>query len=128
MTTELTYNKLQYDLKQFYGTEHYYKINPFFDAMITDGIKFFADKTSSYWLFMDFIFLEGYRIAKTHDDRFTVVMVTVNENHEVQVTFMHDTGENPYWECKAKDLLCNIPVGEYKFYLIDNVLLLPTEY
>lgn len=127
-TTELTYNQLQYDLQQYYGTEHYYKISPFTDAVITDGVKAFADKTNSYWLFTDFILLDGYRIAKTHDDRFTLVKVAVNEKHDVTVSFMHDIDEEPYYQATQKDLLEYIPIGEYKFYLIDNVVLLPTEY
>ena len=127
-TTELTYNQLQYDLQQYYSTEHYYKIIPFINAVITDGVKAFADKTNSYWLFTDLIFLDGYRIARTHDDKFTLIKVTVNDKHQVNVVFMHDIGEKPYWEATQKDLLEYIPIGEYKFHLVDTVLSLPTEY
>ena len=103
-TTKLTYNQLQYDLQQYYGTEHCYKISPFVNAVITDGIKAFADKTNSYWLFTDLILLDGYRIARTHDDTFTLIKVIVDETHKVNVTFMHDIGEEPYWNATQKDL------------------------
>lgn len=127
-TTELTHNQLLNDLQQFYGTEAWYRISPFTNVVITDGVKFFAEKCNCFWLFQDFIGLEGYKAHKAEPDRFTVVNVVVTKSHSVQISFTHDTGEKPYWTSHVKDVLKLIPIGEYRFYLIDNVVLLPSEY
>lgn len=41
---------LESELMQFIGTEHWYK-HPLMPAMTyTDGVKYFAEQTESYWL------------------------------------------------------------------------------
>lgn len=127
-TTELTHNQLLNDLQQFYGTEAWYRISPFTDVLITDGVKFFAEKCNCFWLFQDFIGLEGYSESKKQGYTFTVVDVVVDNDHIVNIKFSSDTDRKPYWQAKQQDLLEYIPIGEYRFYLEHNVILLPSEH
>jgi hypothetical protein len=47
MTNE-TSLKIESALRQFTGTEHYYRTNG--NLVVTDGVKFLADEAKSYWL------------------------------------------------------------------------------
>ena len=125
---KVTYEQLQSELKQFYGTEKYYKITPFNDLVITDGVKHWAERVSGYWALTDFTALECYLLAKQDEDRFSLVEIVVDENNLCHFKASHDIDQEPYWQAKQKDLLGLIPQGVHKFYLIDNVLLLPSEY
>ena len=45
-------NVLEQELRNFIGSEHYYRISP--SAVLTDGTKYLADTVGAYWL-MDVI-------------------------------------------------------------------------
>jgi hypothetical protein len=40
--------ELEQQLRQFIGTEQYYRISP--SAVLTDGTKYLADEVGAYWL------------------------------------------------------------------------------
>ena len=40
--------ELEQQLRQFIGTEQYYRISP--SAVLTDGTKYLADEAGAYWL------------------------------------------------------------------------------
>ena len=41
-------NVLEQELRNFIGSEHYYRISP--SAVLTDGTKYLADTVGAYWL------------------------------------------------------------------------------
>jgi hypothetical protein len=109
-------------LRQFTGTEHWYQ-HPFVRSVTyTDGVKYFAEKAGAYW-FIDEVIIGHTELMK--DQGF--LTITLNVSDELVATLTIDDGndnvlvtrEIPYTDC---------PVGTYRFYFTDNVLLLPSEY
>lgn len=119
-------NNLENELQQFTGTEQWY-YNPLYPNMkYTDGVKYFAEKAGAYW-FLDITGTE-YHPKTTGDnpewDYFLSIVMTVeNEQAIIKVTDGNDKvfvlHGIEYTDC---------PTGTWKFYLTDNVLLLPSEY
>lgn len=125
MTKEkLTYEEFKSSLEQFYGTEHYYKLG-LTPIIATDGIKYFADTCECYWL-LDLI---TYNVFPVHQKLGCLFIdIEVNKRHTVHITVREDSDMPIVFEKKQRDICEVIPVGKYKFYLMDNVLLLPSEY
>ena len=104
------------DLNQYYGTEKYTNVMGF---NATDGVVYIM--TNGYsWLVTDFLAVAKFRddITKDHVyvelilDGTVGLMVVKNRNGEIIYT-----QEYKYTDAKV----------ELKFYLYDNVLLLPSE-
>ena len=43
-------NEIKNRLNQFTGTEHYYRVSPLSELVITDGVKYLCDHAGCYWL------------------------------------------------------------------------------
>ena len=124
--SKVSAEELENLLSNFYGTEHYYKVSPFSSILITDGVKAFADKCECYWLFTDFIMPECTMVS--HISNFLVVEVKVTKTGMCTITAKEDTDMPPLFTKKQRDICNIIPKGTHKFYCIDNILLLPSEY
>ena len=124
--SKVSTEELENLLSNFYGTEHYYKVSPFSSILITDGVKAFADKCECYWLFTDFIMPECTMVS--HISNFLVVEVKVTKTGMCTITAKEDTDMPPLFTKKQRDICNIIPKGTHKFYCIDNILLLPSEY
>lgn len=124
--SKVSATELEELLSNFYGTEHYYKVSPFSSIVITDGVKAFADKCECYWLLTDFIMPECTMVS--HISNFLVVEVVVDKKGMCTITAKEDTDMPLLFTKKQRDICNIIPEGTHKFYLIDNVLLLPSEY
>lgn len=125
--TVKTFADVENELNGYFGTENYYRITPFNDMLITDGIKRFCEVCECFWAITDFVALKLYPITKNEDDNFSVVRLEV-KNNSVKFSAFHDTGMPEFWNARQKDYGKTIPTGTYEFYLIDNVLLLKSEY
>ena len=109
------------DLAQFTGTENYYKhwLGGF---RYTDGVKFLADEAEAYWL-LDAIF--SHQLRKVRTMPFQLWTLTVTNSNAV-LSMKEDTGSA---EVVHQDIpYTTFPLDEIKLYLIDGVLLLPSEY
>lgn len=67
----MTKDQLLDELRQFYGTEHYYRHMP--GLVVTDGVKFLADKAGAYWL-LDMVWSYLPVLRKSRDTFFVVVL------------------------------------------------------
>lgn len=105
------------DLQGFTGTENYWQ--HWLGFNYTDGVKYLVEQGKAYWL-LDAIF--SYR----RKEPFQVWEVKVNEDKSAVLTMREDT----YEPIKVKQEIeyTDFPLAEIKLYLIDNVLLLPSEY
>ncbi len=114
------------DLSQFTGSERVY-FNPLYKAMhYTDGVQYFANEAGAYWL-LDIIGTEFFPKTLGRDpewDSFLVIEVTVRDS--AAVITVNDGNDNIFTTKEISYTDC--PEGEWKFYLTDNVLLLPGEY
>ena len=124
---------IERSLKHFTGTENYYGYRLFAGPVIgtyTDGVKFLEDECGAYWL-IDAIF--SYQYGKIKKEPFQVW--TLNK-------CVYKTGKRAgqeYWKLEGQDGNNNViakqiiefsdfPLDEIKLYLINRVLLLPSEY
>ena len=126
MTTEtkLTYEELQNELEGFYGTEGYYRLG-LTPIVATDGVKYFAETCSCFWLIDDITI----NLFKKHQELGSLFIdIEVNKRHTVHITVRQDEGMPVIYDKKIKDICGIIPVGSYSIWLMNNVLLLPTEY
>lgn len=107
----------QADLSQFTGTEKYYT-HWTKSFVYTDGVKFMADKAGAHWL-IDLI--ASYR-RKEHFQAWELKVV----DSKAVVTMKEDTDKPEL--VKQKIDYTDFPLGNITLYLIDGVLLLPSEY
>ncbi len=109
------------DLNQFTGTEHYY--NFWCGVRITDGVKFLTEK-GLCWLITDIC---SYWIdEKIKEIPFQVWTLKVEQNKKAELTMQEDS-DTPVIIRQNYDFT-DCPLKEIKLYLIDGILLLPSEY
>lgn len=111
---------LQHELRQFTGTESWYR-HSLSKLVYTDGVKHFADVAGAYWV-IDLIATEVLPLADK--ERFISITLTVDGvNDKIAAT---DGNDSELWVLPID--YTNCPIGVYEFYLIDGVLLLRSEY
>ena len=111
--------KIENGLAHQIGTVNYWK-NKALCFQYTDGIKFLWESCEAYWLL---ILISSYR----RKERFQVwELKKIEGTNKAVVTMKEDTDcpilveqEIPYTD---------FPLDEIKLYLIDGILLLPSEY
>jgi hypothetical protein len=106
------------DLSIFTGTEQYYRM---YTVLLTDGAKYFCDIAETYW-FVDIVWTEIAPWQKK--EPFITVVLTVNNSSAIIKA--HDGDYNYFFEKEIPFTDC--PSGEWKFYLTDSVLMVPSEY
>jgi len=117
--------ELLINLHQFIGTENYHRTNPLFapDMVHTDGVQYFADNAHAYW-FIDLIAINVKQRPALKKEPFLVICLSVLKD-KATITF-EDGDCNTL--CVEKIDYTDCPTGLWKFYLADNVLMLPSEY
>ena len=123
-TEKISYKELTENLDQHIGSEHFYPI-AFTPLVFTDGIRYFAETCECFWL-IDLIGLGLNRIHYSLGALF--IDIEVNKRHTVHITVRQDKDMPIVFDKKQKDYCGIIPVGTYKFYLMNDTLLLPSEY
>lgn len=105
-----------------YGSENYYRLNPISKMIITDGVKLFAEKANAYWLLSDIsidtVFRKNLRVP------FLGISLKV-EKGRGKLEYDDGNGKILYKHSYAHT---DCPEGKWEFFLIDNVLMLPSEY
>jgi len=122
MTT--TAQELKSSLKEFCCTTKYH-YNPLYPAMkYTDGVQFFALNAGNgaYW-FLDIL---GTEVLEKALSDFNLITLEVRDDPSWEITVRPDSGVDSFYSKDGSFTDC--PVGEWKFYLIQNILLLPSEY
>lgn len=113
------------ELRNFYGTEHYYRHMP--GLIITDGVKFLADEAGAYWL-LDVVWSHMSSIPKSEG----FAIVTLKKSGRSAVFQMQDDDPPESVYAKQDIGFTDFPLDEIKMYLIRDesgfVLLLQTEY
>lgn len=105
------------------GTESYHKYSPIPGfPVITDGVLMLAETAGCYWL-LDVI--GSYQNNQKLDKSFQVWKLIVDTENESAVVQGHN---NTTLIVKQKIPYTDFPLEELKLYLIDGVILLPSEY
>lgn len=126
----LTIEQLQTERSGFCGTENYYR--HFTGGKYTDGVKHLADRTGAYWL-IDAVFSWQceQRVRSAPFQIWTLKVLKTefgkNKSEPMAVLEMKEDTDEPA-KVSQKIQYTDFPKGEVKLYLIDGVLLLPSEY
>ena len=120
----ITAKELKQNLKHFNGTEQYY-FNPMYPQLhYTDGVKYFCEQAGAYW-FLDIIGTEIHKNQTRKEMEFSLICLSV-EDTKAKITAQVDSDCPDYFTKNINFTDC--PEGLWKFYLIDDILLLPSEY
>lgn len=108
--------KLEQGLAQFVGTEEWHKHQ--FGLKYTDGVKFLAENSGAYWL-VDAI------ASYQKKESFQLWTLTVTDHRAVLE--MREDSDAPIIVQQNIEFT-DFPLPEIKLYLVDGVLMLPSEY
>lgn len=109
------------ELAEFCGTSQWYQHHLVKDMTYTDGVKYFADRTGSFWL-IDLVATEFFPLLTEQP------LLVIKASSEVNSCELTVTDGNDNQLADRKLSFSTMPTGEWKFYLTDDVLLLPSEY
>lgn len=109
-------------LQDFTGTEHYYK-HEISNYQYTDGIKMMAEKFAAYWL-IDLAFSHQLKPKLKMED--FQVWELKRQHDNFFVAFCTDGNDNTLVLQKIE--FSDFPFDHLKMYLVDKILLLPSEY
>ena len=123
MTQTITSEQLEADMRQFTGTEHWYR-HPLYRAFCyTDGVKYLAEAAGAYWL-IDTI-LACQLDPRVEKEYFQFWTLTVNADRSAVLTCTDGNDTAVY---RQEYGFTDFPLKTQKLYLTNNVLLLPSEY
>jgi chaperone required for assembly of F1-ATPase len=126
MIEQQVYNES--DLSNFTGTNYYHL--DYLNIKLTDGVAFVRDNFKAGWLISDISSIYFYDVkVKEHQD-FLIVTLKINLDSTALLTFQADSDKPILYKQKYQytDISDYFKGEEIKFYLIDGVLLLPSEY
>lgn len=120
--TKPTLNKA--DLKQFTGTENWYRHGLVRNVLFTDGAKYVADTAGAYWL-LDEIALAQRFERKVAGEAFQLWRLTVKENGAAALVCEDGNGRRVF---SKRIEYTDFPLDEITLYCTNNTILLPGEY
>jgi hypothetical protein len=115
---------LKSSLSHFTGTTRYIR-DPFTSLIHTDGIEHLAERTEAHWLVSDIGAVFRYH-PKVKDIPFQLWTLTADVDNKAVLTCREDCDMPVIYEQKYE--YTDFPVGTWKMYLIDGVLMVPSEY
>ena len=112
------------DLRQFTGTENWYRHGINRNVVFTDGAKYVADRGGAYWL-LDAIAIAQHRERDVAFEEFQVWRLKVNADRSASLTCDDGNGNILYTQHIP---FTDFPLDAIKLYFTDNTILLPSEY
>lgn len=113
---------LEYDLRQFTGTDQWYRHSLCRKILYTDGVKYLADVAGAHWL-VDKIATNQMR-SKIKAEEFQVWKLKVDDSKGV-LTCEDGNGGRLHRE---KLTFTDFPLAEIDLWVEGNVILLPSEH
>ncbi len=115
----------QAELDSFTGSENLY--SHWLGIKYTEGVKYLATKGEAFWL-LDAIASHQTKqlLAKASFQDFQLWELTVSEDKEAVMTCREDTTAGP--AVRQEIPYTDFPLAAIKLYLVQKVLLLPSEY
>ena len=111
------------DLRQFTGSEHWYRHPMVRQVLFTDGAKFVADQAGAYWLLDEIAFAQRSEIAVTAEE-FQVWKLAVTGSKATLTC--EDGNDNTVF---TKEIaLTDFPEPGVTLWFTNNTILLPSEY
>lgn len=114
----------QADLRQFSGSERWYRHGLVKRILYTDGAKHVADAGGAYWL-LDEIALAQEFIKDVAAEAFQVWKLKRGEGHSATLTCEDGNHTTVFTKAIA---FTDFPLPEITLWFTDNTILLPSEY
>jgi hypothetical protein len=112
------------DLRQFTGTETWFRHSLNRNVLYTEGVQHVAEKGGAYWL-LDEIALTQLSDKKVAAEAFQLWKLSVRADRTA--TLACDDGDGNIVFTKELEFT-DFPLNETRLYFTDNTLLLPSEY
>jgi hypothetical protein len=118
-TTSLT----EADLRQFTGTEHWYRHSFVRKVLYTDSVQYVAEKGGAYWLLDEIAFVQcgNKRIAA---EAFQLWRLRVHPDQTATLTCEDGNGNTVFTKALT---FTDFPLEEITLYFTNGVILLPSE-
>lgn len=111
-------------LRQFTGSENWYRHGINRNVTFTDGAKYVADEGGAYWLLDAIAICQRFEKAVTAEE-FQVWKLKVNEDRTASLV-CDDGNDNIVYTQHIE--YTDFPVDEITLYFVNNVIHLPSEY
>jgi hypothetical protein len=112
------------DLRQFTGSEQWYRHGIVRDVLFTDGAKYVADQAGAYWLLGEIALAQRYEKSVAGEE-FQLWKLKVNPDHTATLACEDRNGRAIY--SKAIEYT-DFPLPEVALYFTSKTILLPSEY
>ena len=112
------------ELRQFTGSEHWYRHALVRTVVFTDGAKYVADQAGAYWL-LDTIALSQRFEKRVAAAAFQVWTLTVRPDCTATLTCDRSNRKTVY---RQELEFTDFPPEGIQLYFTDNTILLPSEY
>jgi Family of unknown function (DUF6876) len=122
MTTTKTYSRAA--LRQFTGSEQWYRHGLVRSVLFTDGAKYVADSAGAYWLLDEIAFAQKGEPAVAAEG-FQLWKLAVKPDQTGTLTCEDGNGRAVFMKALA---YTDFPAEGVELYFIDNTILLPSEY
>lgn len=112
------------DLRQFTGSEHWYRHGLARNILYTDGAKYVTDKAEAYWLLDEIAFSQG--IKRVAAEEFQHWKLKVNLADSTARLTCEDGNGNVVLSKRIG--YTDFPIEEITLYCTNKTILLPSEY
>lgn len=112
------------DLAQFTGSEQLYRHSLVKRFCYTDGVKYIAERAGAYWLIDEIAFAQVNEVNLAMEG-FQLWVLSVNADKSAMLTCDDGNGHTLHQQAIE---YTDFPLAEIKFYVCDDIILLPSEY
>jgi len=113
------------ELRQFTGSEHWYRHGLVRDMLFTDGAKYVAETAGAYWL-LDEIALAQRFEKRVAAEEFQFWKLKVNLNDQTATLTCEDGNGKTVMTKRIE--FTDFPLEEIALYCVNKTILLPSEY
>jgi hypothetical protein len=113
------------DLRQFTGSENWYRHGLVPNVLFTDGAKYVADAGGAYWLLDEIALAQRYEKAIAAEE-FQLWKLAVNLDQHTGILTCDDGNGNIVFSKRIP--FTDFPLEEISLYFCNNTILLPSEY
>jgi len=112
------------DLRQFTGSEHWYRHGLNRNVLFTDGAKYVADTAGAYWLLDEIALVQSFN-KRVAAEAFQIWKLVVHPDKTATLTC--EDGNDDIVFTKQLDYT-DFPLDDITLYFTNNVIYLPSEH
>jgi prepilin-type processing-associated H-X9-DG protein len=123
-TKKMKHTLSKADLRQFTGSEHWYRHGLARNVLFTDGAKYVADTAGAYWLLDEIALAQSLKRIAAEEFQLWTLKVNLAE----QTASLRCEDGNGNLVLRKRIEYTDFPLEEIAFYCINKTILLPSEY